>query len=58
MMVGELRPSASMFSPTAVLWPSSQPKLGLWHDTQACTPERDRRGSKNSVLPSSALAGV
>src|SRR4051812_11338769 len=57
-MLGELRRSVTILSPTAVLRPSSQPKLGLWHETQASTATRESRGSKNSVLPSSAFSGV
>ncbi len=29
----------------------------LWQELQEIAPERDRRGSKNSFLPSSTLAG-
>src|SRR4051794_10728884 len=57
-MLGELRRRATILSPTAVFRPSSQPKLGLWQETQASTATRDSLGSKNKVLPSSALAGV
>src|SRR3954470_5410188 len=57
-MLGELRRSVTILSPTAVLRPSSQPKLGLWQETQASTATRESRGSKNSVLPSSAFSGV
>ena len=31
--------------------------LRLWHELHEMKPERERRGSKNSFLPSSTLAG-
>ena len=36
---------------------SDPPMLRLWHELHEMNPERDRRGSKKSFLPSSTLAG-
>jgi hypothetical protein len=45
-------------APTAVSTGTSQPKDGLWHDAQLMLPTPDRRGSKNSALPSDAFSRV
>lgn len=38
--------------------PSLQPRLGLWQVAQETLPERERRGSKNRVLPSASFSGL
>ena len=47
-----------MPKPTARLSPSLQPRLGLWQVAQETLLERERRGSKNRVLPSTTFSGV
>jgi len=37
---------------------SVPPALRLWQELQEMNPDFDRRGSKNSCLPSSTLAGA
>src|SRR5659263_458099 len=57
-MVGEARRSTVPLMPTPVFNPSDQPSPGLWHVAQDTVPLPDKRGSKNSALPNSTLAGV
>ena len=55
--VGELMPPFCQRSPTEAATLSLPPMLRLWQELQEMKPERDSRGSKNSFLPSSTLAG-
>jgi hypothetical protein len=56
--VGVARPSTVPLMPTPVGRPSDQPRAGLWQVPQESVPLPDRRGSKNSALPSSMRSGV
>ena len=53
-MVGVRRPSVFMPWPIARGRPSPQARPGLWQDAHEIKSEPDRRGSKNSVRPSSS----
>lgn len=60
-MLGLLRPSGVFASPTGRATGDSQSKDGLWQDAQLVFSARLRRGSTNSIVPSSAstqLSGV
>src|SRR5690606_28584035 len=56
--VGELIGPCCQVWPLEVVRLSLPPVDWLWQGLQAMEPERDRRGSKNSCLPSSTLAGL
>ncbi|MNT32512.1 hypothetical protein D3C72_1683980 [compost metagenome] len=56
--VGELMGPRCQLWPIEVLILSVPPMLRLWQLLQEIKPERDRRGSKNSFLPSSTIAGL
>ena len=56
--VGELMPPFCQRSPTEAATLSLPPMLRLWHELHEMKPERDRRGSNQSFLPSSTLAGL
>src|SRR5690606_6473099 len=53
----------ALIGPSCQLWPmevgrlSLPPMLRLWQELQEMKPDFDSRGSKNSCLPSSTLAG-
>src|ERR1700728_2802270 len=57
-MVGVLRPRCLKPWPTAVGWPSDQPRAGLWQKAQLSISEPDSRVSKNSARPSSMRAAL
>ena len=56
--VGELIGPFCHLSPIEVLRLSEPPMLRLWQELHEMKPERDRRGSNHSFLPSSTLAGL
>src|SRR5690606_16743048 len=55
--VGELMPPCCQLWPMEAFRLSEPPMLRLWHELHEMAPDLDRRGSKNSFLPSSTLAG-
>src|SRR5690606_1983116 len=55
--VGELMPPCCQLCPMDALRLSEPPMLRLWHELHEIAPDFDRRGSKNSFLPNSTLAG-
>src|SRR4051812_14749076 len=57
-MVGVARASVFISKPVAVGSPSDQPSAGLWQLAQLMFALRDKRGSKNSIWPSSTRAAV
>src|SRR5947209_13953737 len=54
--VGARRSVFAWLSPTARASPSPHDKPGLWQLAQERDPDPERRGSKNSIFPSSNLA--
>src|SRR5438034_11795979 len=58
MTVGEARPSTLLLKPLAVGSPSDHPNSGLWQLAHDRLRSDERRGSKNSCLPSSMRAAL
>src|SRR5699024_9014837 len=56
--VGELMGPCAQRSPMDDTRLSEPPMLRLWHELQEIKPERDKRGSKNSIFPSSTFSGL
>ena len=57
-MVGDLRPSLLAAEPMPFGSPSPQDSDGLWQLAQDMVEGPDRRGSKNSVRPSSLFTAL
>src|SRR5438552_16453984 len=57
-MVGVCRPSFVPRWPKPLARPSPQPNPGLWQVLHEMAPDPERRGSKNSILPSTTLSAV
>src|SRR5690625_483547 len=55
--VGEVMGPCAQRTAMAETKLSEPPMLRLWHELQEIKPERDKRGSKNNILPSSTFSG-
>src|SRR5690625_4359478 len=55
--VGELIGPCCQRSPIDDTKLSDPPMLKLWHELHEIKPERDKRGSKKSILPNSTFSG-
>src|SRR5574343_979948 len=60
----ELSTVGALIGPFCQPWPMDDFRLSLppidrlWHELHEIKPDFDRRGSKNSIWPSSAVAGL